>query len=82
MLHNLACCYQRLGSLEDCVSYLDGTIYNIDSKITDFDEACAEMILMSERDEDAEQPLATDVTQKLSISSKFQKLRYLSRLHL
>lgn len=24
--------------LDDCVSYLDGTIFNIQSKITDFDE--------------------------------------------
>ena len=40
------------------MSYLDGTIYNIDSKITNFDEACDEMILLQadpENQEDGEQ---------------------------
>lgn len=50
VLHNLACCYQWMGSLEDCVSYLDGTIYNIESKITNFEDACADMMLMNNED--------------------------------
>lgn len=52
VLHNLACCFQRMGSLEDCVSYLDGTIYNIESKITNFDEDCAEMMLLNGDEDD------------------------------
>lgn len=38
ILYNLACCYQRLNMLEDCASYIDGCIYNIESKVTCFDE--------------------------------------------
>lgn len=65
VLHNLSCCYQRLVHLEDCVSYLDGTIYNIDSKITNFDEACDEMILLhadNENQEDESTNLNEEVT--------------------
>ena len=39
-----------MGSLEDCVSYLDGTIYNIESKITNFEDGCADMMLMNNED--------------------------------
>jgi hypothetical protein len=39
ILYNLACCYQRQSVLEDCASYLDGTIYNIEAKVTNFDES-------------------------------------------
>jgi hypothetical protein len=38
ILYNLACTYQRLQMLEDCASYLDGTIYNLEAKVTSFDE--------------------------------------------
>ena len=38
ILYNLACCYQRLNMLEDCASYLDGCIYNLESKVTNFDD--------------------------------------------
>ena len=38
ILYNLACTYQRLQMLEDCASYLDGTIYNLEAKVTNFDE--------------------------------------------
>ena len=69
VLHNLACCYQRSGLLEDCVSYLDGTIYNIDSKITTFDEEITEMTLLNEGEES--EPLTEEVTSKLTIASKF-----------
>jgi hypothetical protein len=37
VLYNIACCYQRLGMLEECVSYLDGTVFNLKSKITEFE---------------------------------------------
>ena len=38
VLYNLACCYQRTSMLEDTASYLDGTIYNLEAKVTNFDE--------------------------------------------
>lgn len=41
-----------MGSLEDCVSYLDGSIYNIESKITNFDDQCADMMLLNKEEED------------------------------
>jgi hypothetical protein len=28
----------RLSMLEDCASYLDGTIYNLEAKVTNFDD--------------------------------------------
>jgi hypothetical protein len=59
--------------LDDCVSYLDGTIFNIQSKITDFDDATNDFDSLESKE---------DISHKLTISSKFQKLRYLSRLHL
>lgn len=78
--------------LDDCVSYLDGTIFNIQSKITDFDELSndfASVIIKDDIDnivEDdknfSDQPLTDEISRKLTMSSKFQKLRYLSRLHL
>ena len=36
ILYNQACCYQRLNMLPDCASYLDGTIYNLEQKVTNF----------------------------------------------
>lgn len=59
--------------LDDWVSYLDGTIFNIQSKITDFDDIANDFETLITKE---------DISQKLTISSKFQKLRYLSRLHL
>lgn len=71
--------------LDDCVSYLDGTIYNIESKITNFDET--ETLLESDlkstelgteamkSDEFMEsfvdKGLSSELQRKLTISSKF-----------
>lgn len=78
--------------LDDCVSYLDGTIFNIQSKITDFDELSHDFASVIVKDEIHDmmegdksmhnQPLTEEISRKLTVSSKFQKLRYLSRLHL
>ena len=50
VLYNLACTYQRyphlinlnmyprMSMLEDCASYFDGTIYNLEAKVTSFDD--------------------------------------------
>ncbi|CDW76372.1 UNKNOWN [Stylonychia lemnae] len=38
ILYNLACTYQRMSMLEDSASYLDGTIYNLEAKVTNFDD--------------------------------------------
>jgi hypothetical protein len=76
--------------LDDCVSYLDGTIFNIQSKITDFEDLSDDygsVIIKDEinglmEDGSQDQPLTEEISRKLTMSSKFQKLRYLSRLHL
>lgn len=78
--------------LDDWVSYLDGTIFNIQSKITDFEEISHDFSSIIVKDEinnlinnekqAQNQPLTEEISRKLTISSKFQKLRYLSRLHL
>lgn len=78
--------------LDDWVSYLDGTIFNIQSKITDFDDLSDDFASVIIKDEISDlsgneraftnQPLTDDISRKLTMSSKFQKLRYLSRLHL
>jgi hypothetical protein len=60
-----------LGSLDDCVSYLDGTIYNIESKITNFEDVYADMMLLNGETDDSEQPLSEEMTKKLTISSRF-----------
>ena len=74
------------------MSYLDGTIFNIQSKITDFDDLSDEFASVIVKDEYSDischertpsnQPLTDEISRKLTMSSKFQKLRYLSRLHL
>jgi hypothetical protein len=38
ILYNQACCYQRQNMLTDCANYLDGTIYNLEQKVTDFSD--------------------------------------------
>ena len=37
-LYNQACCFQRMNMLVECASYIDGTIYNLEQKVTDFSE--------------------------------------------
>jgi hypothetical protein len=38
VLYNQACCYQRLSMLDDCSNYLDGTIFNLQQKLLNFEE--------------------------------------------
>ena len=40
------------------------------------------MLLNDDNETETEQPLSDDMTKKLTVSSKFQQLRYISRLHL
>ncbi|CAI2384584.1 unnamed protein product [Moneuplotes crassus] len=92
VLHNLACCHQRSSMLDDCVSYLDGTIFNINISLksqilNQLSEDYGPVIVKDELNEimdDASQDmiLNEEVSRKLTMSYKFQKLRYLSRLHL
>ena len=38
VLYNQACCYQRLSMLDDCSNYLDGTIFNLQQKLLNFED--------------------------------------------
>ena len=52
VLYNQACCYQRLSMLDDCSNYLDGTIFNLQQKLLNFEEQEQEirdMILEAEQ---------------------------------
>jgi hypothetical protein len=53
ILYNQACCYQRMSMLEECSNYLDGTIYNLQQKIANFeeqDEDIGEMMMQADND--------------------------------
>ena len=63
--------------LEECISYIDGTIYNIEMKVTSFEEQNTQF-----DSKEALHDVSTETNRKLSISSKFQKLRFLTRMHL
>lgn len=52
--------------LDECVSYLDGTIFNLKSKVTEFDNL---------EEEQANRA-------RFNVSSKMQKLRYQCKTHL
>jgi len=87
ILYNLACCYQRLSMLEDCASYLDGTIYNLNSKVTNFTDN-ADLISMLVTSPGNSIMSGTpslngnEAARKFNISAKLFKLRYLCKCHL
>lgn len=33
ILHNLACCYQKMKDFESCISYLEAVLYHFDGKL-------------------------------------------------
>lgn len=33
IIHNIACCYQKLKDYENCISYLDSVIYHFEKEI-------------------------------------------------
>jgi hypothetical protein len=78
--------------LSDCASYLDGTIYNLEQKVTDFSEdedliqADSQEGSMGEVSNNLEgewQGLSpADQVKKFNVSSKLFKLRYLCKYHL
>ncbi len=91
VLYNLACCYQRMSMLEDCASYLDGTIFNLESKVTNFEESgnlLQQMMISSPTTsitsltQPSQQLSSNEATKRFNISSKLFKLRYLCKCHL
>lgn len=81
-----------MNMLEDSSSYLDGTIYNLEAKVTNFDdnEEIIQMMLSNQGPNqlnslESQSNKLTDVvetTKKFNISSKLFKLRYLCKCHL
>ena len=63
--------------LDECICYLDATVYNIEMKVTSFEEKNTQFASNDERHD-----VSAEAGRKLSISSKFQKLRFLTRMHL
>ena len=48
ILYNQASCYQRLKMLIDYTSFLDGTIFILEQKVTNFEEYDDSMTLMGQ----------------------------------
>jgi hypothetical protein len=85
-----------MSMLEDSASYLDGTIYNLEAKVTNFDdnESIIQMMLqngglvqssqhsMTSNNSGFALPNAIETTKKFNISSKLFKLRYMCKCHL
>jgi len=79
--------------LVDCASYLDGTIYNLDQKVTDFSED-EDLIQVDSQEGGSMGEVSNnlqgewqnlspqDQVKKFNISSKLFKLRYLCKYHL
>ena len=73
ILHNLACCQQKLKDFESCISYLEAVIHHFDSsleskhhiKITD------QFFLKSIRENQAKYALLGDIILELRFSAKF-----------
>jgi len=84
ILYNLACCYQRASLLEDCASYLDGTIFNLESKVTNFSDnsALLSTLLASPTNSVMSGNSQPETARKFNISAKLFKLRYLCKCHL
>ena len=85
-----------MSMLEDAASYLDGTIYNLEAKVTNFDEneGMIQMMLLNggliqnsqhsatSNNSGLNLPNAIETTKKFNISSKLFKLRYMCKCHL
>ena len=69
ILYNQACCYQRLNMLVDCASYLDGTIYNLEQKVTNFEEDNDFMTLMGQMGQNELGTLGNDPLANNSLSN-------------
>ena len=67
--------------LEDCASYLDGTIFNLESKVTNFNDNEGFVNQMRQSTQTVGSSY-NDTTRKFNVSSKLFKMRYLCKSHL
>lgn len=73
--YNMACCYQRTGSLEDCIAYLNETLVNLGDPLPNSTSVC-------NKSQDEEKKEQKKIQKKYNVSMKIQKLRYKCKCHL
>ena len=73
ILHNLACCYQKLKDFENCISYLEAVIYHFDSSLEPKHhiKINEEYFLKSRNEDQSKYNLLGDFILELRFSAKF-----------
>ncbi len=73
ILHNLACCYQKLKDFENCISYLEAVIYHFDSSLEPKHhiKINEEYFLKSRNEDQSNYLLLGDFILELRFSAKF-----------
>ena len=73
MMHNIACCYQKMKDYENCITYLDSVIYHFENEIEEkykikINEEC---ILQNLYKDSSDNPLLGDLILEMRFSAKF-----------
>ena len=73
ILHNLACCYQKLKDFENCISYLEAVIYHCDSSLEPKHhiKINEDYFLKSRNEDQSNYSLLGDFILELRFSAKF-----------
>ena len=73
ILHNLACCYQKLKDFENCISYLESVIYHFDSLLEPKHKIKIgeNYFLKNSKKDQSNYPLLGDFILELRFSAKF-----------
>ena len=73
ILHNLACCYQKLKDFENCIAYLEAVIYHFDSSLEPKHKMKIneEYFLKSRNEDQSKYSLLGDFILELRFSAKF-----------
>ena len=73
ILHNLACCYQKLKDFENCISYLEAVIYHFDSSLEPKHNITIneEYFFKSRNEDQSNYSLLGDFILELRFSAKF-----------
>ena len=73
ILHNLACCHQKLKDFDSCISYLESVIYHFDSSLEPKHhiKIKEEYFIKSFKEDQSQYPLLGDFILELRFSAKF-----------
>ena len=73
ILHNLACCYQKLKDFDNCISYLESVIYHFDSSLEKkhHKKIKEEYFLKNIKEDQSQYGLLGDFILELRFSAKF-----------